>query len=84
MQMLPIAIRQRFNPFRNMSGARGVVVERALDADIATDDMLLEGLETALPAESNGPAERVVQVQDAIRRVMILWVVVASVLVIVA
>ena len=68
----------------NFEALRGVLVERALDADIATDDMLLEGLETALPAESNGPAERVVQVQDAIRRVMILWVVVASVLVIVA
>ena len=68
----------------NFEALRGVLMERALDADIATDAMLWEGLEQAFPSANAAPADQVVRAREGVQRVLILWVVIASVLVIVA
>lgn len=59
---------------------RGVqfALNNALDPQLETDEILLQGLETSAAVSAHTPDGRVEQVRDLTRRGWILWVIVAS------
>ena len=70
-----------FGVVGNFEAVRPLLVEKSFDADIATDELLLEGLELAMPSGSD-PADRVEEMREGLQRALIVWIVIASILVI--
>ena len=68
----------------NFEAIRPLLLDRSFDADIATDELLLEGLEFALPVHTAEPTARLEQVRQGLQRATVVWVLVASLLVIVS
>lgn len=64
----------------NFESVKSVIGQFALDPDIETDALLLEGVEGSLPSSGEGPEARVMRVEDALKRAAVLWVVLASVI----
>lgn len=63
----------------NFDATRRVIAAQAMDANVETDTLLVNGLEASAPAQGDEPAQRVASVEEALRRAMIAWVVLASV-----
>ncbi|EED35470.1 hypothetical protein NOR51B_1416 [Luminiphilus syltensis NOR5-1B] len=79
MLLLTFAIIGRFDR------VRPVLTEYALDPDIETDELLFLAAEAAFDVDNEAdPAGQVTVVQDATRRSMTVWVVVISILAIIA
>ena len=61
-----------------------MLAERSFDADIATDELLLEALEVAMPAQTGEVGDRAEQLRQGLQSALVVWVLVASILVIVS
>ena len=72
-----------FGVVGNFEGIRPLLAERSFDAYSATDELLLEALEVAMPAPTGDAGDRVEQVRQALQSALVVWVLVASILVIV-
>ena len=68
----------------NFEAIRPVLAERSFDADIATDELLLEALEVAMPAQTGEVGDRAEQLRQGLQSALVVWVLVASILVIVS
>ena len=72
----------------NLAALRGSIGERLMDPEVNTDDLLLEGLELALGSEGASgdqaldPLKRIERVYEGVKGAFFLWLIVASILVI--
>ena len=73
-----------FGAIGNFEGLRPLFWNKAFDADIKTDELLMQGFEVACPLVEAAPGQQVEQVRELLKRALAVWVVVASVLVIVS
>lgn len=64
----------------DFSNARRMLREQALDPDIETDELLLQGVEFAQPGSADDPVAHVLRVRQSLQRGLIAWVVVVSLL----
>jgi AmpE protein len=79
-----------FGVVGNLAGLRGAIGDRLMDPEINTDELLLEGLESALDVARDSteesqpllPLRRVERVYDGIKGSFFLWLITVSVLVI--
>ena len=74
----------------NFEATRPVITQRALDPEIETDELFLLAVESSLMASNSDPEHRISpgawvgQVQELLKRAMVVWLVTVSVVVIVA
>ncbi len=72
----------------NLAALRGSIGERLMDPEVNTDDLLLEGLELALGSDGASgdqaldPLKRIERVYEGVKGAFFLWLIVASILVI--
>lgn len=64
----------------SLDNLRGLLIDGGLDPSIETDELLLQGAERSLAEDTDNPAVQVRRVQEILRRSMILWVIIASVI----
>jgi AmpE protein len=73
-----------FGAIGNFESIRPLFWNKALDADVRTADLLMQGFELACPGGEAAPGQQVEHVRELLKRALAVWVVVASVLVIVS
>jgi membrane protein required for beta-lactamase induction len=73
-----------FSVIGNFEGIRPLLRDKALDADIKTDELLMQGFELASPVIEAASGQQVERIRELLKRALAVWVVVASILVIVS
>ena len=73
-----------FGVIGNFESIRPLLQDRALDVDINTDELIMQGFELASPASEAASGQQVQWVRELLQRALAVWVVVASILVIVS
>jgi len=73
-----------FGVIGNFEGIRPLLRDKALDADIKTDELLMQGFELASPVIEAASGQQVERIRELLKRALAVWVVVASILVIVS
>lgn len=73
-----------FGVIGNFENIRPFLVENALDTDARTDELLMQGFELASTGAESTSVQQVEHVRELLKRALGVWVVVASVLVIVS
>ena len=73
-----------FGAIGNFESIRPLLLNKALDADIKTNELLMQGFELASPVAAAGLDQQIERVRELLKRALAVWVVVASVLVIVS
>ena len=74
----------------NFEATRAVIAEGALDPEIETDELLMRGVECSgvVPSVSiegqMSPSDQVSQVQELLKRALVVWLVIVSIVVILA
>ena len=62
----------------NFDQTRSLIVDLALDPDVETDELLIQGVEAAFVADGEDPAAQVEAVDRALKRATAIWVVIIS------
>lgn len=64
----------------NFDNTRTLIADLALDPDVETDELLMQGIEAAFTAEGEDPTSQVEAVDRALKRATVIWVVAISLL----
>ncbi len=62
----------------NFDQTRSLVADLALDPDVETDELLMQGIEAAFVADAEDPVAQAEAVDRALKRATVIWVVVIS------
>ena len=73
-----------FGAIGNFESIRPLFMSKVLDADIQTNELLMQGFELASPVTEAALDQQIERVRELLKRALAVWVVVASVLVIVS
>jgi len=73
-----------FGAIGNFESIRPLFMNKVLDADIQTNELLMQGFELASPVTETALDQQIERVRELLKRALAVWVVVASVLVIVS